>query len=89
MRWRSQSNGEGDVPLSSSATGSGRCRFGAHEPVAESLLDSADRLGMLMWVENREFGQETDGCKSKSSRLFKTSQEKVRVADFHLHRHAR
>jgi len=42
---------------------------GAHEPVAESLLDSADRLGMLMWVENREFGQETDGCKSKSSLL--------------------
>ena len=34
---------------------------GAHEPVAESLLDSADRLGMLMWVENREFGQEVDG----------------------------
>jgi beta-galactosidase len=34
---------------------------GAHEPVAESLFDSADRMGMLMWVENREFGQETDG----------------------------
>ena len=49
---------------------------GAHEPVAESLLDSADRLGILMWVENREFGQETDGCKFLPFQLFKTSQRR-------------
>lgn len=34
---------------------------GAHEPPAEDLLDAADTLGFLMWVENREFGQEVDG----------------------------
>ena len=34
---------------------------GAHEPVAQDLLEAADSLGFLMWVENREFGQEVDG----------------------------
>jgi beta-galactosidase len=34
---------------------------GAHEPPAEDLLDATDALGFLVWVENREFGQEVDG----------------------------
>ena len=33
----------------------------AHEPPADDLLKAADRLGFLVWLENREFGTEDDG----------------------------
>eukprot|EP00935_MAST-01C_sp_MAST-1C-sp1_P000509 g509.t1 len=33
----------------------------AHNPPSPQFLEAADRLGMLVWNENREFGTEVDG----------------------------
>ena len=48
---------------------------GAHEPVAESLLDSADRLGILMWWRTESSARRRTGVSFSLSSFSKRRRE--------------